>query len=469
MSYRSRLRRRERRRRHIIIAACSVLAAVVVVVAGIFIIKAVKKTPDKEGDAKPVASVLTSADELMQSGDFDGALALLAATPEDNENHAAAMEKIADLCIQKADAIYAEDETAYDASIAVLNQGLSYTQSERLSTALEKYQAIKQSKEVKLVEYTGIVEHWFTHALIAFPEITVETNTEYYWKDCITPYEFKHFLQALYDYGFILVDPSICIENPSGDGKTFAWADKLMLPEGKKPLIMSFDDVVYDSRKMHCGMVDKIIVDENGELASYTKHLNGEEVISYDNEFIPIIEQFCKEHPDFSHNGAKGVIALTGFAGVLGYRTNRQSENRESEIEEAKKVVAVLKEHGWTFASHSYSHTNFANASLEKVQDDTQKWQNEVQNIVGETPVFVYPFGARIPNEDPRIEVLKNAGFKLFCGVGSKNAINWEMKDGTLLMDRRTMDGTALNEYREIYKPFLDVTTARDPLRPAGH
>ncbi len=469
MSYRSRLRRRERRRKHIMIAACSVFAVAVVVIASIFIIKAVKKTPDKQGEAKPVASVLTSADELMQSGDLDGALALLAATPEDDENYDAAMEKIADLCIQKADALYAEDETAYDASIAVLNQGLGYTQNERLSTALEKYQGIKQSKEVKLVAYTGIVEHWFTHALIAFPEITLETNSEYYWKDCITPYEFKHFLQALYDYGFILIDPAICIENPSGDGKTFAWVDQLMLPEGKKPLIMSFDDVVYDSRKMHCGMVDKIIVDENGELASYTKHLNGEEVISYDNEFIPIIEQFCKEHPDFSHNGAKGVIALTGFAGVLGYRTNRQSENRESEIEEAKKVVAVLKEHGWTFASHSYSHTNFANASLEKVQDDTQKWQNEVQNIVGETPVFVYPFGARIPNEDPRIEVLKNAGFKLFCGVGSKNAINWEMKDGTLLMDRRTMDGTALNEYQEIYKPFLDVTAARDPLRPAGH
>ena len=469
MSYRSRLRRRERRRKHIMIAACSVFAVAVVVIASIFIIKAVKKTPDKQGEAKPVASVLTSADELMQSGDLDGALALLAATPEDDENYDAAMEKIADLCIQKADALYAEDETAYDASIAVLNQGLGYTQNERLSTALEKYQGIKQSKEVKLVAYTGVVEHWFTHALIAFPEITLETNSEYYWKDCITPYEFKHFLQALYDYGFILIDPAICIENPSGDGKTFAWVDQLMLPEGKKPLIMSFDDVVYDSRKMHCGMVDKIIVDENGELASYTKHLNGEEVISYDNEFIPIIEQFCKEHPDFSHNGAKGVIALTGFAGVLGYRTNRQSENRESEIEEAKKVVAVLKEHGWTFASHSYSHTNFANASLEKVQDDTQKWQNEVQNIVGETPVFVYPFGARIPNEDPRIEVLKNAGFKLFCGVGSKNAINREMKDGTLLMDRRTMDGTALNEYQEIYKPFLDVTAARDPLRPAGH
>lgn len=41
------------------------------------------------------------------------------------------------------------------------------------------------------------------------------------------------------------------------------------------------------------------------------------------------------------------------------------------------------------------------------------------------------------------------------------------MKDGTLLMDRRTMDGTALTEYEEIYAPFIDIKAARDPLRPA--
>lgn len=471
MNRRVGLRRRGRRRKHILVGLAAVVLVAAVTTGAVLLIKNAKKVPKNEGEeSKPASSVLISADELIQNGDYDGALALLAATPEGDEHHAAAMEKIAEICVQKADNLYAADNKAYDASIAAINQGLAYApDNEALALALQKYQEIKQSNEVKLVPYTGVVEHWFTHALIAFPQITLDTKSEYYWKDCITPYEFKKFVQALYDYGFILIDPAICIENPSGDGKTFAFADQIMLPEGKKPLIMSFDDVVYDSKKMHCGMVDKIIVDENGELASYTKHLTGEEVISYDNEFIPILEQFCKEHPDFSHNGAKGVIALTGFSGVLGYRTNRQSENRESEIAEAQKVVKVLKEHGWTFASHSYSHTNFANASLEKVKDDTQKWQNEVQNIVGETPVFIWPFGARIPAEDERIYVLKDAGFKMFCGVGSKNAINWEMKDGTLLTDRRTMDGTALTEYQTIYAPFIDVTAARDPLRPAGH
>ena len=128
----------------------------------------------------------------MQNGDFDGALALLAATPQEDENYSAAMEKIVALSVQRADSLYAADETAYDKSIAALNQGLTYMpDSQELKSALEKYQQIKQSKEVKLVEYTGVVEHWFTHALIAFPEITLETNSDYYWKDCITPYEFK--------------------------------------------------------------------------------------------------------------------------------------------------------------------------------------------------------------------------------------------------------------------------------------
>ena len=37
---------------------------------------------------------------------------------------------------------------------------------------------------------------------------------------------------------------------------------------------------------------------------------------------MPILNKFVKEHPDFSLNGEKGVVALTGYEGVLGYRTN---------------------------------------------------------------------------------------------------------------------------------------------------
>ena len=45
-------------------------------------------------------------------------------------------------------------------------------------------------------------------------------------------------------------------------------------------------------------MIDKIVLDNQGNLASYTKIKNVVD-ISYDNEFVPILENFVKLHPDF--------------------------------------------------------------------------------------------------------------------------------------------------------------------------
>ncbi|MFQ9739281.1 MAG: hypothetical protein ACLR06_17395 [Christensenellaceae bacterium] len=54
-------------------------------------------------------------------------------------------------------------------------------------------------------------------------------------------------------------------------------------------------------------------------------------------EFVPIVEEFVAKHPDFSYRGARGTIFLTGFDGILGYRTQRDSPNRKRETEKAKK------------------------------------------------------------------------------------------------------------------------------------
>ena len=37
------------------------------------------------------------------------------------------------------------------------------------------------------------------------------------------------------------------------------------------------------------------------------------------------------KHPDFSLNGQKGVVALTGYNGVLGYRTNETDSKHYKE------------------------------------------------------------------------------------------------------------------------------------------
>ena len=36
---------------------------------------------------------------------------------------------------------------------------------------------------------------------------------------------------------------------------------------------------------------------------------------SYD--LVPLLDDFIKEHPDFSYRGAKACIAFTGYNGIL--------------------------------------------------------------------------------------------------------------------------------------------------------
>jgi len=95
-----------------------------------------------------------------------------------------------------------------------------------------------------------------------------------------------------------------------------------MFPPGKKPIIISIDDLNYYDYMIENGNVFRLILDENGDIATYSVSPKGEAVISYDNEIIPILDNFIKEHEDFSLQGAKGIIGLTGYQGILGYRTN---------------------------------------------------------------------------------------------------------------------------------------------------
>ena len=66
----------------------------------------------------------------------------------------------------------------------------------------------------------------------------------------------------------------------------------------------------------------------------------------------PILDEFVYEHPDFSLNGAKAIFSLTGYCGILGYRTQDDRDiaadspdrpafdaYRASEIEAVKPVI----------------------------------------------------------------------------------------------------------------------------------
>ena len=310
-----------------------------------------------------------------------------------------------------------------------------------------------------LVEYKGQIYHLFTHCLIADTEIAFSKNNtmrEHYDRDCLTVLEFKNILSQLYKNDYILIKPSSIFYN-NGD---YGVKKTLHIPPGKKPLILSFDDVNYDQKKSGKGMVDKIAITTQGDLVTYT---NGNPLPQTNNEFITILENFVKSNPDFSFDGAKGLICLTGYDGILGYRTNKESPNREQEIKQAKVVVNKLKQLGWEFASHSYGHYHMKKISNEKFKSDINSWKNEVENIVGKTQIYVYPYGEREVidsqgNISDKHLALEEAGFRLFCGVGINPYFSYlpnNLNKKILFMDRTPLDGYTLqNNYQKLSHLF---------------
>lgn len=319
--------------------------------------------------------------------------------------------------------------------------------------------------------YTDNVEHLFTHCLLAYPETALAKNNEmrlHYNQDCITHNEFKNILKELYKNDYVLVDINKCFKIE--DGK--ALKDKVKVPVGKKPIIFSFDDVNYDHKKLHLGMIDKLILDENGEIAELT-NINGKDKITYDREFVCIMEDFIKKHPDFSVDGARGTLNLTGYDGILGYRTQKKNlENREEEINSAKKVIEKLKANGWTFASHSYGHYHMKKISTSAFKEELQSWKDEVESLVRSTKVYVYPYGEwEITDDSGEIsekhKLLEEYGFKLFCGVGMQQfysylPFNKNIKEKTLFMDRKVIDGFTLKNRTTALKPLFDTNAVYD-------
>ncbi|MCL1790035.1 MAG: hypothetical protein FWG40_01540 [Peptococcaceae bacterium] len=346
-------------------------------------------------------------------------------------------------------------------ALAQLNE--LFPEEDVIAALLPSYE--QKKNEVRLVDFpTSDVDHIFTHCLVAFPELSISMpGGGTYDKDCLTVTEFKRILEQLYQRNYMLFDINSLYETV--DGKSVL-KSAIQVPEGKKPFIFSFDDVVYDAKKFGNGMVDKLVV-KDGRIQTYTKMPDGSELYSTDNEFIPIMDDFVEEHPDFSWEGAKGTLCMTGFAGILGYRTQSGSPNREAEIEAVKPVVEMLKETGWNFSSHSYGHYDMPKIGDSLFFADVQKWHEEVEPLVGKTSVYVYPFGAWTGYDTAKHQKLMDMGFRIFCGVGANGYFvdGFPKKGagtGTVFMDRRPMDGYDLRERGSSYVALIDTQTVYD-------
>ena len=116
------------------------------------------------------------------------------------------------------------------------------------------------------------VEHLFFHPVIAYPEYAFSDAVPYdrqvgldEWM--VTADEYKKILQSVYDKGYILVNMGDVWSEVTGeDGVTRMERNTLMLPEGKKPLIISFDDVNYYDYMLAEGFTSKLVLGDDGQI-----------------------------------------------------------------------------------------------------------------------------------------------------------------------------------------------------------
>ena len=254
-----------------------------------------------------------------------------------------------------------------------------------------------------------------------------------------------------------------------------------MLPEGKKPFVMSQDDVCYYEYMEGDGFASRIVIGDDGKPTCEMVMDDGTvSVGSYD--LIPLLEDFIQEHPDFSYKGARAVIAFTGYNGILGYRTDEayrdSNPNLEEDREMAKKVAQCLRNNGWELASHSWGHKNMGEMAMDNFRTDTDKWESQVESLIGPTDIILFPYGSDIGDwrgyspDNERFAYLYEKGFRYFCNVDS--AQYWvQIGENYFRQGRRNLDGFRMyydlpetDPQTDHLSDLFDVTQVFDYSRP---
>ncbi len=373
----------------------------------------------------------------------------------------------------------------YDGAISLLQTDNAYVRNIHFQNAAEKF----QKKKEKCVAWSPEqVTHIFYHSLIVDPSKAFDGDykTDGYNQVMTTLDEFNKITQIMYDEGYVMVN---LYDLAGFDENGKMQAKQIYLPKGKKPFVLSQDDVCYYHSQDGDGIATKLVLDEEGKVRNEYVQDDGSTVVG-DYDVVPLIDRFVEEHPDFAYHGHKGIVALTGYNGILGYRTDISYQtkpddlyddkkewlaahpdfNLDTERAGAKAVADAMKAEGWTFASHTWGHKNMSTVSMERLETDTQNFKENVDPLIGGTDIIIFAFGADINTGgeyigNEKYEYLKSQGYDYYCNVDS-NQYFVQMTDEYFRMGRRNVDG-----YRMYYNPdmladLFDVSQVFDPSRP---
>lgn len=311
----------------------------------------------------------------------------------------------------------------------------------------------------------------------AFPD---ETYGISYNKNFITTEEFTKILQQLYENNYILISISDIY-----DGEQLK---NLYLPAGKKPLILTQTQVNYytymtdsDGDKLPDkggdGFASRLILDANGNLTCEMIDNTGHTVTgAYD--LVPILNSFVETHPDFSFKGAKAILAVTGYDGLFGYRTNTKAkeffsaEQYDAEVLGATKVINALRADGYQLACYTYENVPYGSYSIDQIRADLEKWRADTAPVLGDVDTLVFAKNSDITGSSAayageKFTLLREFGFTTYLGFCTDGIPWFQNGAGYMRQGRILVSGTSLAHYADWFSEIFDPASVLDQNRGA--
>ena len=279
--------------------------------------------------------------------------------------------------------------------------------------------ATSYTTEVK--EYRGPIEVICVRSLIV--DTDVAFSDRYHAGDTglyLTTYEFEKILENLYARDYVLVDPENLIESSD---PTFLLERNLKVPKGKKPLVVVIENLQYGCAGYSCGTCRRLVLNDENQVCGEYVNAAGDTIVSRTAESIGILDTFVEKHPDFTYDGAKGIISVSGYEACFGYVVaadeiddrnaalssanlpliNPTNDDIDFNRDRVTEIVNVLKDNGWQFASCTYSYIeDCRNTEKADLIADTNKWVDQIGSLFGEVHMLVYPNGNYIYGTDER-------------------------------------------------------------------
>jgi len=295
---------------------------------------------------------------------------------------------------------------------------------------------------------------------LSFPRLTMTAGTAASAPDTMSVTEFNELLADLYDRGFVLVDIRSLTEKDE-DG-TYR-IHEVEVPQGKTPLVISQHGLSYAPEDKDSGYATGIELTEDGTLTNlYLDAGGGTRTASCD--VITCVDDFIAEHPDFSYNDARGIIALSGEGSVLGYADGTSAE--------CQNVINKMFEEGWLFASGTSGGISYG-SEMSMFESDARLWQDTFTEAVGPTEIILLPDGADIANRSPyttanqKYRLLTEQGFRYYC-IDDEASMNW-MQTGNAFVRQSMHEIDSYEQYLALMDNGLEAfVKARDAERLAA-